>query len=233
MRLVFLLLIAVLCACTSTQAPVFSTRGHVEEASELVAKSVALVARVDGELKAYCSGVWVSPTTIATANHCMREDELGSVVDYVVRSDIYAPGEVQERPAPETRGALLYARDELHDLALLRALVPPPHATARVTAEVVRPGMFVQTMGQPLGLWWSYSSGDVAAVRHMPSALGFPMLMIQTTAPTSPGNSGGALFDSHGQIVGICHGSFTKGQSLNLFIHWQYVDALMRRQVNL
>ena len=226
-------------ACTTTQvaavaptAPIFD---RVESAASLESKTVALVVSAEDETRAYCSGVWVSPTSILTANHCVKDEKFGDLVDYVVRGDVFAPGEVRERASISTHGSLLYARDAAHDLALLRALVPPPHAHATVTLEVIRPGMFVQTMGQPLGLWWSYSSGDVAAVRVLDGgAVDLKdVLFVQTTAPTSPGNSGGALFDAYGQIVGICHGSFTRGQTLNLFIHYQYVDALLRSQHSL
>ncbi len=233
MRPLLFLLIGLFIGCTTVIPGAPNPVSRVDQAAELEAKTVALVVTDEGGARAFCSGVWVSTTSILTAEHCVRDQDIGDRIEYVVRSDIYAPGSSQERSGIVSRGARLYARDLLHDLALLRAGAPPSHTVAGVTLEVAKPGMFVQTMGQPLGLWWSYSSGDVAAVRFDNGATGFSMLFVQTTAPTSPGNSGGALFDAYGQIVGVCHGSFTRGQMLNLFVHYTHVDAFLRRQVNL
>lgn len=234
MRATILFLIGFLIGACGRSAPPANTPtpGHVEEASMLEARTVALVSTDDnGNVRPYCSGVWVSPTTILTANHCVRDVELGELVDYVVKADVFAPGTVTSIEAIATHGSVLYARDQAHDLVLLGALVPPPHDVAGFTDEAIRPGMFVQTMGQPLGLWWSYSSGDVSAVRRIDVNGMQDVIFVQTTAPTSPGNSGGALFDSVGDIVGICHGSYTRGQTLNLFIHVQYARALVLAQV--
>ncbi len=231
MRSVFLFIGLLLVACTSYQAPVSGPApGHVAEAEALESKTVALVGqREDGGVRAYCSGVWVLESAILTANHCIADVENNEPLAYVVRSDVYAPGDLNEREDVRFRGAVLLDRDEEHDLALLYAPSPPPHGKALVTLEPIRAGMFVQSMGQPLGLWWSYSSGEVAAVRYVESH-GMKLLAVQSTTPISPGNSGGGLFDAYGQLVGIAHGSFTRGQNLNLFIHYQYADAIIRRQ---
>ncbi len=229
MRAVFLTLLIFALAACGQATPIPAAPSHVEAASLLEAKTVGLVGyRKDGELHAYCSGVWVSGYTILTANHCVNDLELQDGLMYVVKSDVYAPNELSERNVIKPHGALLLARDEAHDLALVQALVPPMHGTATLSVEVVRAGMPVQAMGQPLGLWWSYSRGDVAAVR-ITETLSEPMVFIQTTTPISPGSSGGGLFDEWGQLVGIAHASYTRGQNANLFVHWQYADALLRK----
>lgn len=238
MRLFFVFVLGLfLGACRSAPpviAPAPSERvyGHVAEAAELDAKAVALVGMVGTEVHAYCSGVWISDSVILTANHCVEDMTMSDPLGYVVRDDVYAPGEYVERLTIKPRIANIIARDEDHDLALLRTKAgAPPHRIAHTTLEPVQAGMFVQTMGQPLGLWWSYSSGDVAAVRMQESATSAHtlILFVQTTAPTSPGNSGGALFDAYGAIVGVCHGSYQRGHGLHLFVHHSYVDALLKR----
>jgi hypothetical protein len=40
------------------------------------------------------------------------------------------------------------------------------------------------------------------------------------------------LFDERGYLIGLGHGAFPRGQNLNLFVHAQYIDALLRRQVS-
>ncbi len=101
------------------EAPKAPTR--VEAAADLASKTVALVGRDrEGNPRSYCSGVWVSETSILTAYHCVEEADVGDGVEYAVREDVYAPGELHERASIVTRVAKLYATDEAHDLALLR-----------------------------------------------------------------------------------------------------------------
>jgi S1-C subfamily serine protease len=82
-------------------------------------------------------------------------------------------------------------------------------------------------MGHPLGLFWSYSRGQVAAIRFRAFGDEEAMSWVQATAPVSPGNSGGGLFDEDGSLIGICHGVLTKGQSLNLFVHPDYIRKFL------
>ncbi len=205
---------------TYAPAPQFVTPG------ELFSKTVALVDQQDETVDAYCSGVWVSNVAIMTALHCMGESKIGDRIGYVVKSDVYQPGDLHEQPA-RARLAKLYAVDEAHDLALLADASPPDHTFARISMEPVEQGQRVFAMGAPLGMMFSYSSGDVAALRYVTSH-GHEILFIQTTAPISGGSSGGGLYNVYGELVGICHATFTKGQNMNLFIHYQYVDALVR-----
>ncbi len=234
MRAAFsLVVLAFLAACTVGPLPTAGevrTPSHVDMAASLVSKTVALVGYQNGKVRAYCSGVWVSESLIVTANHCMREGAPGDLLDYVGRDDLYESGSDDLRGHVEARSAVIVKLDPDHDLALLLALAPPPHAVALPSLEAVAPGMHVHSMGHPLGLWFSFSSGDVAALRMDSEIVGKPTLMVQTTAPISPGNSGGGLYDEWGMLVGICHGSYTKGQGLNLFIHRMYVAELMARK---
>ncbi len=201
---------------------------HVDMAEVLSARTVALVMHSsDGETRAYCSGVWVSEHGILTANHCFPMKQIGDLVEYVVRSDVFAGSSPRANDEIVGHASLVVGRDETHDLVLLSALLPPPHGVAGISIERIAQGLPVQAMGQPLGLWWSYSSGEVAAVRSIPNALGNEMLLIQATVPISPGSSGGGLYDERGDLLGITHGSFNEGQCLNLFIHRDYLVALL------
>ncbi len=233
MRVAFLLLIGMLTVACNGQAPAveapLAPTSHVVDAQELADKTVALIARDEhGDPHAFCSGVWMSKITIVTAAHCVADLKLGGYAEYVVRNDVFAPGNLHERDSVNGHRAQFYAVDADHDLALLSALTPPTHTWALVSMEPVRPGMPVQAVGMPLGLWYSYSRGDVAAVRYIASNELPEMLFVQTTTPISPGNSGCGLFDTFGDLVGIAHATFTRGQNLNLFISAQYVDGLVK-----
>lgn len=224
-RLLFLVaLVAALVGC-SLRGAAPSSPPPRSDVSDLVSKTVALVE--DGD--AYCTGVWVGQSTIVTAAHCVvRSDE--PLRAFVTRDDVFGPVDLHVRSPLRARPALVSAVDEEHDLALLIAPLPPAHGVARVVLDT-RAGVHVRTMGHPLGLWFSYSSGEVAGVRLFdPRDEGAERVWVQATAPISPGNSGGGLFDDEGALVGIASGSFPRGQTVNLFVHPQYIDALLRKQ---
>src|SRR5919198_2227937 len=99
-------------------------------------------------------------------------------------------------------------RDPLSDLAVLRARdeVPPPVTLG--DAAQLRVGQLVVAMGNPLGFAGSVTAGVVSALgRSLPTRAGSATRMvenvIQTDAALHPGNSGGALADSAGRVVGI------------------------------
>jgi serine protease Do len=98
--------------------------------------------------------------------------------------------------------------DPLTDLALLRAeagaLVPGELGDA----EALRVGQLVVAIGNPHGFAGSVTAGVVSALgRSLPVGDGNARRMIddviQTDAALNPGNSGGALADGHGRVVGI------------------------------
>ncbi|HEY3766954.1 MAG TPA: trypsin-like peptidase domain-containing protein [Gaiellales bacterium] len=99
-------------------------------------------------------------------------------------------------------------RDPLTDLALIRA-----DATGIVPAELgdasrLRVGQLVVAIGNPHGLGGTVTAGVVSALgRSLPARSGRAQRsipdVIQTDAALNPGNSGGALADSRGRVVGI------------------------------
>jgi len=99
-------------------------------------------------------------------------------------------------------------RDPLSDLALLRSegdgLIPAELGDA----EQLRVGQLVVAIGNPHGLGGSVTAGVVSALgRSLPArsrrAGRIIDNVIQTDAALNPGNSGGALADSRGRVVGI------------------------------
>ena len=229
--LVFLLL-AVLGACAPhPQSLTISPPSHEVDASALAQKTVALVATTeDGSQHTFCSGVWVSPTTILTAHHCVADWRQYDPVSYAVPADVFGSNH-EQRSKFETHLAVVLANDEKHDLALLRAILAPSHLVATLDDAPIAPGQFCQVMGHSLGmLMWSYSSGDIAAVRKLVVDEGDSpdLTWIQATVPISPGNSGGGLFDANGNLIGITSATFRRGQNLNVFIHRMHITAFLR-----
>jgi S1-C subfamily serine protease len=96
--------------------------------------------------------------------------------------------------------------DPLSDLAVVRAsttsgLIPAPLGDA----DRLRVGQLVVAIGNPLGYNGSVTSGVVSALgRSFPTREGrFVENVIQTDAALNPGNSGGALAEGRGNVVGV------------------------------
>jgi S1-C subfamily serine protease len=96
-------------------------------------------------------------------------------------------------------------RDPLSDLAVLRARGTVPPALTLGDAAQLRVGQLVVALGNPLGLAGSVTAGIVSALgRSLPTRAGRVVdEVIQTDAALNPGNSGGALADSAGRVVGV------------------------------
>ena len=98
--------------------------------------------------------------------------------------------------------------DPLSDLAVLRAEARDLLPAELGDAEELRVGQLVVAIGSPNGFSGSVTAGVVSALgRSLPtrtrSATRLIENVIQTDAALNPGNSGGALSDGHGRVVGI------------------------------
>jgi serine protease Do len=105
-------------------------------------------------------------------------------------------------------GAEVVGADPLSDLALLRADGSDLVAAELGEAERLRVGQLVVAIGNPYGFDSSVTAGVVSHVgRSLPTrsrAAGRIVdNVIQTDAALNPGNSGGALADGRGRLVGI------------------------------
>ncbi len=96
-------------------------------------------------------------------------------------------------------------RDPLSDLAVLRARDAVPAPVPLGDARELRVGQLVVALGTPLGLAGSVTAGIVSNLgRSLPTASGRVVdEVIQTDAALNPGNSGGALADGRGRMVGV------------------------------
>jgi S1-C subfamily serine protease len=99
-------------------------------------------------------------------------------------------------------------RDALSDLAIVRTAGGQPHPAPLGEAARLRVGQLVVAIGNPLGFAGTVTAGVVSALgRSMAARDGRASRLvenvIQTDAALNPGNSGGALADSRGRVVGI------------------------------
>src|SRR3954469_15035781 len=126
--------------------------------------------------------------------------------------------------------------DPLSDLAVVRARTATPPPAELGDASRLAVGQLVVAVGNPLGLAGSVTAGVVSGLgRSLPPRDGRTARVvedvIQTDAALNPGNSGGALADSAGRVVGI--NTAVAGWGLGLAVPvndttGRIVDALVR-----
>jgi S1-C subfamily serine protease len=137
------------------------------------------------------SGVVVSPDgIIVTNNH---------VVDGAESIEVSLDQERVFR-------AHVLGRDADTDIAVLRGVVSDSLQAARLAnSKRVRPGQIAIAIGNPLGFEKTVTAGIVSAVGRSLRAQSGRLIgdVIQTDAALNPGNSGGPLVNSQGEVIGI------------------------------
>jgi S1-C subfamily serine protease len=105
-------------------------------------------------------------------------------------------------------GVEVIGADPLSDLAVVRAEVGELTPAEFGDADSLRVGQLVVAIGSPMGLAGTVTAGVVSALgRSLPTRSGSAGRLvenvIQTDAALNPGNSGGALADGLGRVVGV------------------------------
>jgi S1-C subfamily serine protease len=115
--------------------------------------------------------------------------------------------------------AVLIGGDKEQDIAILKVDAPAAELTPITLgrSDHLRVGQRVYVLGNPFGWDGTLTTGIVSSLnRDLPSRVpGRPMqALIQTDAAMNPGNSGGPLLNTSGQMIGMCVAIATKtGQS--------------------
>ena len=169
------------------------------------------------------SGVLVAPDGYLLTNNHVVQHAQGLAVTFIDGSEV---------------GAELVGRDPATDLAVLRAQAGGLPYAHLGDSSALKVGQLAIAIGNPLGYASSVSTGVVSALgRSLPTQNGRVIEgVIQHTAPLNPGNSGGALLDSHGRVIGINTAIIAMAQSLGFAIpvqtaQWVLTQLLTRGRV--
>jgi S1-C subfamily serine protease len=94
--------------------------------------------------------------------------------------------------------------DKNHDLALLKIDAPNLMPATLSDSRSLAVGQRVYAIGNPFGLSGTMTRGIISAIRSIRGPQGNPIEdAIQTDASVNPGNSGGPLLNSRGEVIGI------------------------------
>lgn len=154
----------------------------------------------DGNAFGRGSGFFISSDGTAVTNFHVIKNAYSANIICPGRSKIY-----------DLKG--VYDYNEKNDWAIIK-VEGNDFPYLELETEAVKGGETVYAIGSPRGLQNTISEGLISNVERNIDGVKY----IQTSAPISPGSSGGALINTKGKVVGITSAFFTDGQNLNLAI---------------
>ena len=110
-----------------------------------------------------------------------------------------------------TYDAKVIGYDASNDIAVIKIDAENLTPVTRGDSDTLRVGESVYAIGNPLGeLTFSLTGGIVSALsRNVQTEAGTSMSLIQTDCAINSGNSGGALFNTRGEVIGITNAKYS------------------------
>lgn len=153
------------------------------------------------------SGFFLSSSGYIITNNHVIEDAKEIYVD------------VNEDAGTKTYKAILIKTDEKNDLAILKISKNMPSLPYSLNSNQADVGTSIFTLGYPYALTYlgkevKFTDGKISSK----SGFDNDATTYQISVPVQPGNSGGPLFDSKGNLVGVVNAKFTKGDNVSYAI---------------
>ncbi|MBE6991612.1 MAG: trypsin-like serine protease [Ruminococcaceae bacterium] len=143
------------------------------------------------------SGFIITPDGYVVTNCHVIEG--ASIINVLMKDETTYPAEV-------------VGYDEDNDVALLKIEAASLPTVAVGNSDALKVGEQVVAIGNPLGeLTHTLTVGYVSSLDREINTDGNPINMLQTDAAINSGNSGGPLFDSNGNVIGITTAKYASG----------------------
>lgn len=137
---------------------------------------------------------------IVTNNHVISSESTSSFYTIAEATDI----EVYLYNNPEPYKATIVGTDSYTDLAIIKIEATDLVPATLGNSDNTKVGEFSMAIGNPIGMNSSVTCGIISAVnREVSDGNGNTYTAIQTDAAINSGNSGGALVNSSGEVIGI------------------------------
>jgi S1-C subfamily serine protease len=163
--------------------------------AQAAADPAAIATRVQPSVYTVSTGDELGSAWVATSDGVTAK----FVTNYHVIASAWERGvktvQVFQDEGAQLTGTIEQALPDI-DLALIDVTANIP--ALKQSSDTPRAGSAVVVIGSPLGLGGSVTTGAVSALREQ-NGINF----IQFSAPISPGNSGGPLVNSAGEVIGI------------------------------
>ena len=198
------LLLLLLCAANA-QA------GEAEQVFNAVRDSVVTLTVFDErkEVDGAGSGVILAPGRVITNCHVVQD-----------------AAAIRVRAGDKDWDATVALTDTPHDLCQLDVPGLTAPAVKIRSYREVQIGEPVYAVGNPLGFGLAVSTGLVSSI-----GLHKGETRLFSSAPISPGSSGGGLFDGQGRLIGITTGFYPGAQNLNLALPADWINEMPKRGV--
>ena len=172
----------------------------------------------------YGSGVIISEDGyIVTNNHVISGAD--KITVYVLPED----GEGEET----TFEATVVGTSESNDIAVIKIEADGLTPATFADSEQIELGELAVAIGNPTGvIHGSISAGIVSATEQEVTIDGVTISAIQTDAAVNPGNSGGGLFDSYGNLIGVVYAVNSSTQNIGYAIPVENFKELITTMIN-